>query len=507
MNKEAHHKDYQDTSPVVTVPESHILANADPRFHGLVLQEPGSPLPYASVRPPAYRATLGDERVHQNDIVTLHTPRLPRKDLVIPSPTELTVGSEMEVLTIGTEVRNNGHERIQPGWTADKLESLLGQQGIPTSPEVWKYMIEVNGAVSALSDNRKDNLRTIAQAMANASDQDENVSFLPLSSQPFIANPADVHPHPYVQRMVMDILTFKAVADLGASYQVHVQMPDLDSGLFATNALRRIPHLTMAMTLNGPFVQHRPSNLLSTREQARRKMPTGGTLPELPDWPGCIDMSVQKLKAGLVPSVPRALSQHRDLRLRPDITPNGTIEVAFSDNPAGLIDKLLMLQELFRLSAWRLYHAYQQDEQLPTSLFDIQSDDQIEWNKKAVEKDGGAAKVTANLNGNRLVSVHDQNMRLLEWISGTDAFIDNPQYPLSTLEQQMRNSLTTPAFTGPASRSMETYYQTGIGTPGHYQQALYSYLHDTKNLSSTEAINRVLVDVSDSYGNYLKSVS
>lgn len=507
MSTEAqHHKDYRDSSPVIEVPHADILGNADPRKHGLVLQSPGEKVPYASVRPPFFRATMNDPEVHQNDLVRLYTPRVPKHELVIPPATDLTVGSEIELLTIHDEVRKNGHERIHPDWHAAELEESLQKYGVPTSPEVWKYMLEINGVASKDTAHREQNLREIAAAMAQSvQDRKGMVRFLPISSQPFIANPADVNPHPYVQRMVMDFLTYTAVADLGASYQVHVEMRDLDSAIYAVNALRRIPHIPMAMALNGAFLQHEPTLYLSTREQSRRKMSTAGTIDELPDWDECVRFSVGMLKTGKVPSLPRALSQHKDFRIRPDITPHGTIEFAFLDNPGGNIEKMLMIQELFRLSTWRLYQAYQQDEPLPQALFGGKYDNLISTNKSAVERDGADAVI---INGEyEQTSVYEQSNQLLDWITSHSMFVENPQYPTTRLATEMGRSLAIPKFTDCASRSMLTFYQSGIGTPGHYQQALYEYYRKDLGLDPTEAINRALVDYADSFQTYLENTT
>ncbi len=499
----AHHKIYDSTSPIVNVPPEHILSSADPAQHGLVLKRPGESVPYASVRPPYFRTKQGDALVHNDDIVPLHAMSIPRSELEIPPAHNLTIGDEMELFTLAESVRLNGHQKIRPEWTAHSLERRLQSQGLATSSEVWNYMLEINGQPSNNIQQKAEELQTAGRIMARAIEAEEgNTKFLPVSSQPFIANPIDVNSHPYVQRMVMDFLKFQNITDLGCSYQIHIQTLDINSALYALNALRQLPPIFMAMALNGPFTQHQDTGLLSGREQARRKMATAGTNSRLPEWDDCVNYAVGILKQGTAPSLPRALTPHRDYRIRPDNSPTGTIEFAFLDNPGGQINKLIMFQSLFRQTTWRLYRAYANQEELPRQLFNMPYDDLITANKKAVEKDGVAALI---LDGNNnLTHVEDQLDNLLTWIKSDSQFINDPKYPIQTLEAEMSKSLSTPRFRSFDSTSMTHFYESGLGTPGHYQRARYEQLVDKHG--PIQAINSTLVDYVDSYSQYLKTI-
>lgn len=497
------HKLYATGLPIIKVPTEHILGGADPHLHGLVLQQEGEQMPYASVRPPQWRSIQGNPNVDKSDYTYLHTTRTPREELVIPTYHQLNTGGEVESLTIHNEVRYNGHQPTIPFWNAGRINDRLTAEGVNHSAEVWQYMLELNTLASPSTAARRADFLRIFSALGKIVTglEEDGISILPVSSLPFTGRRQDVNTNPYVQRIVLGFLGWDSVRELGTSYQVHVETPDIDSAIFAVNGLRRIPHLFMATALNGPFQNNEFTGRLSAREASRRKMPTSGTLPELPDWDTLLPICIGMLKIGQVPSLPRAISNHLDFRLRPDIPPQGTIEIAFLDNPGAHIDKLLMLQEALRLTTWRLYRAYQQGEKLPPSLFGGRYDHVIEFNKSQVEKSGAEAQVLdGSTNPN---SVPEQTEQLVEWIKADPAYVDNPEYPFNTLAQELRLSLTTPRFTDRDSRSMARFYETGIGTPGHYQKALFEYLTNL-GLSEYAAISQSLIDYSDSYQEYLR---
>lgn len=503
---EGHHKVYRNSSPVVEIPQAHILGGADPKLHGLVLKRPNEDMPYASVRHPFFRTIKNDPTTHEEDIVLLHAQKLDRA--VVPKSCALTVGSEMETFTLHEDVRRNGHEKIRPTWTGRGLNTRLNALGQHTSPEVWDYMLELNGVASSSTYQRAQDLLWMGAAMHQSVEADGgSVKYLPVSSQPFVSHPDDVNPHPYVRRMVLDYLTFEKTQDLGTSYQIHIQMLDINSGIYTINALRRIPHLLMAMALNGPFVQHQDSGLLSAREAARKRLGTGGNMRELPEWEQLLRESVEKMKNEPTPSLIRAISQHEDFRLRADIssldpqTAGGTIEFMFLDNPGGNFSKMLMFQELFRLITWRLYSAYAAGEPLPQVLFGPAAGALITENKSAVTSAGGKAMIFNGL-GNP-TTVQSQKDHLLRWIGDDPKFEDNPVYPFKDLGGEVDRSLRVPAFNGLDSRSMASFYDSGIGTPGHYQRALFDHSLQNSGISEAQAINIALIDYADSYQDYL----
>lgn len=501
---DGHHKSYTGQSRVLEVPVQDILGGADPSKHGLVLKRKGEDMPYASIRPPLFRSLKNDPLIHEDDVVNLYAEKFSREKLEIPNHFELNCGSETETLTIHEEVRNNGHEKISPAWNAQTLIETLEKRGIHTSPELWSYMLEVNSTAHPNTEVRlKDFMNTFRIIWEVVEELNDGIRILPVSSLPFEAHREHLNPHPYIQRMVKDVLGWSSVKELGTSFQVHVAIPDIKSAIFAVNNLRQIPHIFMAMALNGPFQHHEYSERLSARESARRKMYTAGSMPQIPDWELALQNSVDMLKIGKVPSLPRAISQHLDFRIRPDISPKGTIEIAFMDDPGGHIDKMIMLQEFLRLTVWRLYKAYQSEEILPEELFSTNYDYYTEFNKNQVETEGSLALI--KMGPGIITNSLDQAKQLLDWAKSHPDYKENPNYKFEVLEKQVFQSLSIPSFDSIESRSMEKFYQSGLGTPGHYQKAYFEYWVG-KNLSETEAINMALVDYADSYHNYLNKL-
>lgn len=208
------------------------------------------------------------------------------------------------------------------------------------------------------------------------------------------AEPEDTNMDPYVQRIAMKYMKWENVRHfLGASWQVHVEMLDLESGLKALNEYQLVSPLTSAISLASPFgygeinpnlkdiflsdetsparagdtetLRALDSNdWLSFRYPGRwRGSPSGGvfekpapeTLPEFFSQAEKMLMDNSPDSTENIPSPARTMGHHRD-RIRPDIGPHGTLEISNMDTFGGDPLKLAANQEFTRVLAWKLQY-------------------------------------------------------------------------------------------------------------------------------------------------------
>jgi len=368
---------------------------------GLLASQSGVPVSF--VRGPFWRAEENDPTVRQDDVHPLFRRR-EQENLSLLRITDVDVGGELEtywwtpsgraflVMAADSPVKqalidyNNG----SPIRFIEEQDMYgVWPEEIAFSAELAQFCLELNFDHSPDSLARGIQQLKVLQTLAKIGL--ENGAFMiPVSSFPHRPlSQEDVNENPYVRRIALEYMGWENVRlFVGASWQTHSEMITLETALKATNYLQQIAPIIHALTLSGPFIDgniflsdrnltgmgENPDIWHSVRYLTRYLgSPSGGVLREpLPEterefWQRANDL----LRTGEIPTPARTGGHHTDFRLRPDIPPNGTIEVAFMDTAGAHPAKILALQELLRVVSWKLQMAAlsAREEELPELLF------------------------------------------------------------------------------------------------------------------------------------------
>lgn len=403
---------------------------------------------------------------------------------------------------------------------------------IAYSPELCLSVLEVNHEHKTDAEKRGQRQLKTLQIITEEAEK-LGVYAAPISA--FSHRPLekkDTHPDPYVQRIAMEFMGWENVRFfVGNSYQVHCEMITLESALAATNYFQQITPIIHALTLAGPFLDGQvylsgknlpgigeaPTQWQSVRYLTRVVgSPSGGVMKQpLPEkesdfW----ELASDLLKNGEIPSPARTPGHHRDFRVRPDIPPYGTIEIAFMDTAGADPLRMLALQELLRVCSWKLQRTVleNREDELPKSLFKQLEEKRLQEIHQAsisVSKDGIDAQMIG-ANG-KVYSTQELWQRLADWVNEPVPEWGYHGLPSGILESlnnsaQVVSKETLDKFQDKEGHtSVYGFYKTGKGTLSQWLLKRARQLLDS-GLSEKDAVTDCLNDLGRSYHYYLKEI-
>lgn len=405
----ANHKAMAETRPIRSFNKLLGLKNweatFDPATEGGFVWDQKTHLPVGYVRSPFWRTKENDATVHENDMRPMFLE--PKKTAALSG---VETGAELEMFVWNPKT-NDGAPIMSEGSSVPKtLKAINGgdlhfteedslfeelhpdNKKIGFSDELMNSCIELNfhhtpdGLTAALSTAHS--LKTLAKLA-----EKEGWLLSPIAAfAPHALRREDTNQDSYVQRIANDYMGWENVRHfIGSSFQIHVEMLDLESALKTINLYQHIAPLLYATSLAGPFAngsthpnlkslyegdeytqkraqdretytQLDNSDWMSIRYPARwRGSPSGGSYEE--PLPETISAFFEHTERGLknndphspdnIPSPARAAGHHRD-RIRTDIGPNGTLEISNMDTFGGNVLKLAAMQEFTKVLIWKM---------------------------------------------------------------------------------------------------------------------------------------------------------
>jgi gamma-glutamyl:cysteine ligase YbdK (ATP-grasp superfamily) len=509
---------------------------------GLLVDYQG--IPQFSVRPPFWRTQEFDPIVRENDVLPLYR----RKGLVKTIPfTHIDTGGELELYSWSPdtqdvyqimaphspivasleEYNSNGGNGFHFEEKVDIFD--VNPENISFSAELAQSCLEFNTEHSPDAYRRGIRQLKALQIIAKLTEL-QGAYLIPVAAFPHRPlEAAETNPNRYVQRIAMEYMGWEKVQHfIGASWQTHIEMMTLETGLASINYLQQVTPIIYALTLAGPFMDGKlylskkgfseeEELWHSVRYLSRyRGSPSGGVLREpLPEtetefWP----LAAQKLAKGDIPTPARVGGHHTDFRIRPDIKPYGTTEIAFMDTAGAHPLKLLALQELLRAISWKLQKAVIENKKqsLPLSLFQTLTEQRLadlHQDSIAVAKNGIEAQIKGGNDQKYPVSTLWQE--LIEWVN-----IPDPKNGFSGLPRNLVKELNKSAQVVPADLlrafqdkkgfiSTYGFYETGRGT---LSQWLLARAHQLvgNGLSEEKAVKNCITDLGYSYHYYLAEI-
>lgn len=389
-----------------------LTADFDPQTQGGIISTFDA-VPVRQVRPPKYRATENNPMQTKKDIAKIFTAQNPS---ISPGNT----GAELELFVHNKNgdmepVAEDGHpvrrklqehnENYKNGTTngngngngvkyiesdgydpkiADERDKYIGY-----SPELTRHMIELNFPPGR-EHKRRNHIMLYGLRKLASFTEAEGSYVAPISIVPNKEiESTDINSHEYVQRMAFKILGKDRMKHFnGASFQTHTEIIDFESALKATNKYQLVTPILYAGTVAGPYIAGEVESDLRKRYEAvpgvAESMDKQEKLDDLPGgkydsyrYPsrefGSVsggvmldplpekerdywDKANELLKKQEVPSVGRVSGHHTDFRIRPDLGPYGTIELAALDTCGGKVEKLVAMQEFTRALGWKLQY-------------------------------------------------------------------------------------------------------------------------------------------------------
>ncbi|OGM20035.1 hypothetical protein A2863_02455 [Candidatus Woesebacteria bacterium RIFCSPHIGHO2_01_FULL_38_9b] len=537
---------------------------------GFIFANGGNPIAY--IRSPYWRTEVNDPDLRVTDIRPVFIQPKESSNLE-----EIQTGAEFEMFAwdpikseaapimahdspfpYWLEKRNNGNGFIEEDTIFPELDEHAKKIGF--SDEFIKSCIELNFHHSS---DPIETAMSMARALKTLAQGVEQQGWLLIPTASFPSKPLcpdDTNQNPYVQRIAMDYMGWENVRHfIGSSWQVHVEMVDLESALKAINLYQQISPLLYGLSLAGPFAhgqvnpnlkdiyledennQERLSdtqtyealdnnNWLSIRLPARwRGSPSGGVyiIPAPEDQESFCALAELGLKdnnhdsTGNIPSPARAMGHHRD-RIRVDIPNNGTLEISNQDTYGGNILKLAANQEFTRVLIWKL-QVYAKEGKLneltqayptlfsypvtPESLRQTHLDS-IEIAKKGMDSDIYGA------DGKKYYARNLFN-RLLEFVNEPlfipDEVINFQGLPPG-VNTELYNSSLNPEdifeiyHDSQGITSTRGFYKSGFGTLSHWLKRRAKELM-SQDLSSEEAIKDCMNDLGLSYHEHLAKIN
>ena len=547
VEKKASHKTMDSTSPEYIFPPDLYPDSPERDFSsegGLLVDKNCQPQAY--IRGPFWRTEKNDPAVREDDVDLLfrrpETSNIPFGEIDAGGELELYFWNDdpgnretypvmregSPITTALTEINNgNGVHFIEE-------DDIFGAwpEEIAFSPELVESCLELNFEHFTDPSTRGAHQLKALQILARIAEENKAL-VIPTASFPHRPlTPEETNPHPYIQRIAMEFMGWENVRHfIGSSWQTHVEMISLETALAATNYLQQVAPIIHALTLAGPFIDGRvflsqenlpgmaeePSLWHSVRYWSRFKgSPEGGVLrAPLPEKEGEFwQLAAEKLATGEIVSPARVGGHHTDFRIRPDLKPYGTIEIAFMDTAGAHPLKLLALQEFFRALSWKLQRFVLENkrEELPPLLFgklDQARLAEIHQASIAVSKNGIEAEIKA---------ADGQTYPLKELWDQLLAWVDQPipEWGFNGLPQGIKEELnksaevvdgkTFESFTDNEGLvSSYGFYKTGKGTLSQWLLAR-AYQMVERGISEKEAIINCMDDLGYSFHQYLKEI-
>ncbi|MBI4225987.1 hypothetical protein HY612_02635 [Candidatus Roizmanbacteria bacterium] len=551
--------------------DNGLAINFDPKVAGGLIHQGETPVGY--VKSPFWRTKKNDPTVHSSDL----------KPLFIQPKNEITLlatetGGELEMFAwdplkgdlapiLGpssritsklTALNGNGFQEEEV-----LFESLDGDaKKIGYSAELAGGCIENNFHHSG--DPIKNTLAmTRALKYLMQFTESEGWYLTPIAAIPHRPiEPGDTNQDPYVQRIAMEYMGWQNVRHyLGSSWQVHVEMMDLESALKAVNLYQYVSPLLYGLSSASPFVHgYTNPNLasiyrdddasearindhetyealdgndwLSIRYACRwRGSPSGGLFVE--PLPEISEDLFRLAEQGLndndhrsiynIPSPARVAGHHRD-RVRTDIGPNGTLEISNMDTFGGNVQKLAAVQEFTRALMWKLQYFAKADrlQELTDNYPDLfKYPVTPEVLRKAhlfsldVAKHGMEAKIDAG--GNRESTARNLFMQLLQFVNEP---LTNELHSIAYtglpkgITEELLKSAITPTETDYSAyedndgiTSLAGFYKSGKGTLAYWLKRRAAELMQIRGLHEQEAIKDCMNNLGVSYHDYLRNLN
>ncbi len=546
--------------------------NFDPKTEGGFIWKDGLPTGY--IRSPFWRARENDTKLHGSDIRPVFTEPKPSASLqgvetggefemYVWDPgnqTEAPVMAPNSSVPNTLEEANNGAHFEAEDPIFEELDPDKKQIGY--SAELATSCIEMNfhhtphTFQAALSMARS--LKTLAKAA-----EKEGWRLTPISAFPHRPlEPKDTSQDPYVKRIAMEFMGWENVRHfIGSSFQVHVEMLDLESGLKAMNMYQQIAPLLYALSLAGPFahgstqpnlhdmyIQDESSprrvsdtesydmlnndDWMSIRYPARwRGSPSGGSyVKPLPENAGEFFTLAE---AGLknndphspenIPSPARAGGHHTD-RIRVDIGPNGTLEISNMDTFGGNVLKLAAIQEFTRVLMWKLQlyakagkmeqlsHEYPQlfPPQITENILRLAHINSIEVAKRGVDavlQTADDQQATAGELFNQLLlfvnePIHDFGQEV-EYQGLPQGIMHELMKSAQVPNQQSFQNYREPD----GVVSIDGFYKSGIGTLSHWLKQRARDLIEKRGMSEEDAIKDCMDNLGSAYHTFLAGLN
>ncbi|KKR30674.1 hypothetical protein A2715_01485 [Candidatus Woesebacteria bacterium RIFCSPHIGHO2_01_FULL_39_32] len=528
--------------------------------------------PVAYIRSPYWRAVVNDPNLRITDIRPVFIQ--PKESATLEG---IQTGAEFEmfvwnpmnsdsapVMGPGSpiphwlEERSNGNGFVEEDTIFPELNGKAKKIGF--SDELINSCIELNFHHSS---DTKETAMSMARALRTLAQGVEQQGWLltPIASLPHKPlKPEDTNQNPYVQRIAMGYMGWENVRHfIGSSWQVHVEMINLESSLKAINLYQQVSPLMYGLSLAGPFAHGQTDpNLkeiysidennrarfsdaetykaldsrdwLSIRYPARwRGSPSGGVFTEpAPEDP---QEFFAKAEAGLrdneaessanIPSPARTMGHHRD-RIRVDIKDHGTLEISNQDTYGGHVAKLAANQEFTRVLMWKLQvfakegglnELVQEYPELFNYPVTSESLRQAHLSSIEIAKRGMDSMIPA-ANGTSRVA-RDLFYQLMNFVnqplSVPNKGIDYQGLPQG-INRELYNSSLNPEGTfvsytdSHGITSCRGFYESGVGTLSHWLKRRAQELM-TKGLSSEDAIKDTMRDLGESYHNHLQEIN
>lgn len=555
-----------------------LVADFDPATQGGIISTFDA-VPVRQVRPPRYRAIEDNPFQTKKDIAHIFTQGN-------PSMSPGNTGAELELFVHNNNgdmesVAEDGHpvrKRLQEhnenykngnangngngvkyiesdGYDpkiADEKDKYIGY-----SPELTKHMIELNFPPG--KDHKRRNhimLYGLRKLAMFTEESDARVTPLSIVPNKDISS-SDINSHEYVQRMAFKILGEGRMKNFnGASFQTHTEIIDFEAALRATNKYQLITPIIYAGTVAGPYMagkieqdlikryekvpgmegspemQERLHELPKGRYQSYRYPSrefgsvSGGVMHEpLPEkerdyWDKANDL----LKKQDVPSVGRVSGHHTDFRVRPDLGPYGTIELAALDTSGGKIEKLVAIQEFTRALGWKLQYL-----ELTGKMNDVQSHPKY---KKLFGKQPSAESYKI-VRKNAFTASKDGNEAVLEGMDGNiysvselwNILVDFVQEPVvddkngvnyvglsKGIIKQLNDSYKNPAEHFAFHKdengitSLEGFYKSGVGTLSQWARRREDELRE-RGVGDQEIIKDFTVSTGRAFHAHIKGTT
>ncbi len=532
----------------------HFTVNQNPFTEGgIIWNSQHNPVSY--IKNPTWRANENGT-LSRNDIRPLYLTSKKEVELY-----QIESGSELELFAWNPSTQES--QSVMGPYS--QMPFLLDEESrksgfrLNYSTELMDSCIELNMNHSPLLRERASNMiQTLKKVSAIMTAQGWYI--IPTATFPHRPiEKKDTHTHPYVQKMAMDYIKWENVRHFtGSSFQIHVEMLDLESAIKATNLYQQISPLLYALSLAGPFIHgecspnlkqiYRPDdfssrirdeityrllnheNWLSIRYLSRWRGSPGGGVFEEP-LPENTEKFFARVEEGLkntdinspknIPNPSRIAGHHRD-RPRIDIPPHGTIEISNMDTCGAHPYKLIAIQEFTRVLIWKL-QIYAQSEKLneltkryselfqyPVTTKSLRNAhiSSIEIAKKGVEAfiAGPNQKTySAEYMVNKLIEFvnepFDTGRMGVEFNGLPRSIIHEIQKSSKIPHESLYNQFTD------KNRHTSTigFYITGVGTLSHWLKKRASELIAC-GFSSQEVIKNCMNDLGYSYQRYLLSI-
>jgi carboxylate-amine ligase len=267
-------------------------------------------------------------------------------------------------------------------------------------PELLQSVVEVATNVAHSVDEAMDDLRSLRARLRDAAAEREAL-IVSAGTHPFSRyEHQEVTDRPRYRELVED-MGWVAERELIFGLHVHVGLGSPDTAIACLNATRTFLPELLALSVNSPFWQARPTGLASTRTKVFEAFPRSGLPPAFASWEEFELLVDRGIKAG---SFADYTYIWWDLRPHPRL---GTIELRICDAQAsiGAVEGIVALVQSLVAT---LAEAYEAGENLPVQPVTL-----VDENKWRATRDGLDARLV-DLNNDTERSAREAVLALVE---------------------------------------------------------------------------------------------